>query len=90
MQSRWPASKALFIYKGNRDSVAKRIQKVVVSLGVFVSDPKAFDLIDKMIPRFTFVNAGLVERIVRVLDIFTIDVTGNRNCAFVLAHRRQL
>jgi hypothetical protein len=73
----------------NRDPVAERIQEIVFALVVLVADPEIFDLFYKMVPSFAFVDDGLVERMVRVLDLSSVDIARNRNRALVLAHRRQ-
>jgi hypothetical protein len=53
--------------------IAKRIQKIVFSFAVLVADPKAFDLVDQVIARFTLVDCGLVEGIVGIFDVFTVN-----------------
>jgi hypothetical protein len=50
------SSEALVIPESDRDPIAKRIQQIVFSFVVLVADPKAFDLVDQMIARFTLVD----------------------------------
>jgi hypothetical protein len=82
-------SEAFLISKGDRDAIAERIQEIIFAFVVLVSDPEIFDLLDKMIPSLSFVDNGLVERMVCVLDLSPMDVSGDRNRAFVLARRGQ-
>jgi hypothetical protein len=82
-------SEAFLISEGDRDPITEGIQEIVFALVVLIADPEIFDLLDKMIPSLSFVDNGLVERMVRVLDVPSMDVSGDRNRAFVLAHRRQ-
>ena len=52
------ALEAFVIPERDCDPVTERIQKVVLSLIVFVADPKAFDLVDQVIARFTLVDCS--------------------------------
>ncbi|WP_156928361.1 hypothetical protein [Bradyrhizobium sp. th.b2] len=61
-------SEAFAVPQSDCYPIAKRIQKIVFSLAVLVADPKAFDLVDKVIARFTLVDCSLVEGIVSVFD----------------------
>jgi triphosphatase len=45
-------SEAFAVPQSNRYPIAKRIQKIVFSFIVLVTDPEAFDLVDQMIARF--------------------------------------
>jgi hypothetical protein len=62
------SSEAFVIPERDCDPVTERIQKIVFSFVVLVADPKAFDLVDQVIARFTLVDCGLVEGVVGVFD----------------------
>jgi hypothetical protein len=47
-----PLSEAFAVPQSDCCPIAKRIQKIVFSFVVLVSDPKAFDLVDQVIARF--------------------------------------
>src|SRR5260370_23559899 len=81
--------KATSVSKSKSDSIAKRVQKIVLSFIVLVADPKAFDLVAKVIAGFTFVDCSLVKGILGVFDVTAVDIPGNRECSLILAHRGQ-
>jgi hypothetical protein len=83
------SSEAFAIPQRDCDPVTERIQKIVFSFVVLVADPKAFDLVDQVIARFTLVNCGLVEGVVGVFDAPPVDVARNREGSLVFAHGSQ-
>src|ERR1700737_458924 len=82
-------SEAFVVSQSDWHPIAKRIQKIFFSFVVLVADPKAFDLVDQVIARFTLVDCGLVERVVGVLDAPLVNVARNREGSLVLAHCSQ-
>src|ERR1700687_2026254 len=82
-------SEAFVVSQSDCYPIAKRIQKIVFSFSVLVADPKAFDLVDQVIARFTLVECGLVEGVVGVFDALPVNVARNREGSLVLAHRSQ-
>ena len=65
-------SEAFIVSQSDCYPIAKRIQKIVFSFVVLVADPKAFDLVDQVIARFTLVDCGLVEGVVGVFDALAV------------------
>src|ERR1700687_1865507 len=66
-------SEAFVVSQSDCYPIAKRIQKIVFSFVVLVADPKAFDLVDQVIARFTFVDCSLAEGILGVFDVTAVD-----------------
>src|SRR5258708_19720543 len=82
-------SEAFVVSQSDCYPIAKRIQKIVFSFVVLVADPKAFDLVDQVIARFTLVDCGLVEGVVGEFDALPVNVATNQDASLFPAHRSQ-
>jgi hypothetical protein len=82
-------SEAFIVSQSDCYPIAKRVQQIVFSLVVLVADSKAFDLVDQVIARFTFVDCSLVEGVVGVFYLPLVYVARNREGSLVLTHGDQ-
>src|SRR5712664_2747090 len=80
------SSEAFAIAEPDCDPVTKCIQEIVLELFIFVSNPKTLDLLNKVVPRFSLIHRRLIEGVIGVLNVSTIDISRHRNCALILAH----
>jgi hypothetical protein len=76
--------KAVAIAETNGDTVAERIQQVVVPPVLLIADPKFFDLFHQVIALVSLVLAGFVKGIFSVVDLTLKDVAGHVDRTFVI------
>src|SRR3984885_928257 len=82
-------SEAFAVSQSDCYPIAKRVQQIVLSFIVLIAYPKTFDLVDQVIARFTLVDCGLIEGVVGVFDVFTVNIAGNREGSLILARGSQ-
>jgi hypothetical protein len=78
-------SEALIIPERDGNAIAKRVQEIVLSVTILVTDTKTFDLFGEVVSGLSLVDRRFIEGMLGIFNIAAVYITRSGECALILA-----